>query len=428
MGKAFVKKAWVTALLGMGWTLPILVFAQAAEPRALTVSEGHVSGNDRSARKAADLFAERIELGRNFKAKRVPACRWYEVPKGYTAESHVHIVDLRFANRLELLAFMFREDGTVSLAARAQALYQERPWFPSTLSPGDFQWPDNAPGDLVARFADAFDRHEEDAGVYHLAVEDWESDPDLLAEDKLPGEGISPNQGAVTRILPLAAAAMVADGFRACLEPRDDAIALSIRMGELDCAIHAVLRRGGEPVREIKRYGIPYEGLYDGLRILFLNLVEWDEAVADWFRPGYGFGPVQVSGADNPDGLLDARKTIIVGMEKDGFAAIDVATGDRLWNVPFEERNGFGASRDGQMFLRWRSRWTRLSSAGERPFRFVTSNSDRMSFLGDLCAAGCDHDLRLLRAGGTLWNKVLPWTILAGPRVIEGGVVVSTLR
>jgi len=31
-------------------------------------------------------------------------------------------------------------------------------------------------------------------------------------------------------------------------------------MGELDCAIHAVWRRGDTIVREIKRYGISYEG------------------------------------------------------------------------------------------------------------------------------------------------------------------------
>ena len=426
--KPRAQRGYLPVLLTAACALAGIAFAGPAATRELTVSEGLVNGNDRSSREVADVFAERIELGRDFKTKRGRACSWYGVPKGYVAENHVNIVDLRFGNRLELLAFIVDEDNTVSLAARAPALYQDRPWFTSSLSPGDFQWPDNAPADLVARFAHRVDRPVKEAGVYHLVVNAMEAVPEMLAENTLPGNVVSAKRGDGARILPLAAAAMAADGFRACLKPREDAVVLNVQMGEMTCAIHAVLRRGDKPIREITRYGIRYEGLYDALRILFLDLIEWDGSVVDWFRPGYGFEPLQAFGADDPDGGLDGRKTILVGMEDDGFAAVDVATGERLWSVPFEERGGSGAVRDGQMFLRTKMRLTRLSSAGEREFRFDTANADRMSFWGDLCSDGWGHDLRLLGAGEETWSKVLPWTILAGPRVTGRGVVLGDAK
>ena len=177
-----------------------------------------------------------------------------------------------------------------------------------------------------------------------------------------------------------------------------------------------------------KRYGITYEGLYDGLRILFLDLLEWRGSVTDWFRPGIGFEPLQAIQEDDPNGLLDDRKTILIGKEQDGFSAVDVATGERVWSVPFDERGGSGVSRDGQMFLRSRSRMTRLSPAGEREFNFETENPDPITLYDDLCADARDHELRLLRAGEEAWSKVLPWTILAGPRVTAGGVVLGDAR
>lgn len=398
--------------------------AEPGEARALIVSEGLVGGNDRSSRDAADDFAERVELGREFSAERGLACLWHAAPEGVPAENHVSVVELRFGNRLELLAFMFGKDGAVTLAARAPALYQERPWFPSRASPGDSQWPENAPADLVARFALAVERPPEDRGEYQLVVQDWEQEPVALSGDLLHGGAPSPMQAGAPRIAPLAAAAMYAGGFRACMGAREDTIVLNIRMGELDCAVHAVLRRGDRVVYELERHGIPYEGLHDALRIVFLNLLEWRGTVADWFRAGDGFTPLRVMELDDAGGLLEDRKTVLIGSDRGGLSAVAVAAGERLWSVPFDDGVS-DASRDGSLLLRKGSRLTLLSAAGEARFSFSTGDPEQASVYGELCADALYRELRVLERGDEKWSKVLPRSVLAGPRLTAEGVLVG---
>ena len=147
-----------------------------AEPRHLTVSAGRVTGSDEDADQDANYFAERIGMGRNFRGRRVRNCSWNETPKGCVPESHVNVLRLRFRDRLELLAMMFDANGAVALAARAPALFQRAPFFTYRLSPGDYQWPGNAPNDLVANFVHAMERRSRSRGAYRLIAKPWKQE------------------------------------------------------------------------------------------------------------------------------------------------------------------------------------------------------------------------------------------------------------
>ena len=405
---------------------------ELAQPRHLTVSAGRVAGSEEKADQDAAYFAERIGMGRDFRGKRARNCSWNETPRGCVPEKHVNVLRLRFGNRLELLAIMLDANGAVALAARAPALFQSTPFFTYRLSPGDYQWPGNAPNDLVANFAYAMERRSEPRGAYRLTVKSWKQEERTGDEDATMEEGslgtletFSSRGRAVTSVHPLAAAAMYADGFQACANQQEAAIVLSFRMDEMECAVHAVLYRGDRKVHELQRHGIQYERLYDSLRALFLNLLEWQGAVTDFFRPGGdGFEPLVVlKTADT-----QARKALLTGKDKDGFVAFEPATGKRPWTKPFAVKES-GVCLNGQSFLHRGTRLTRISAAdGEPEFVLTTRNIGQIDVRGDLCAEGIRRQLRLLDKGKEVWSQPLPWSVEAGPLLAEEGVVVGDAR
>ena len=416
----------ISGLIGVGQ-------AELVAPRALTVSAGRVAGSDENAGQDADRFAERIGMGRDFTGKRARNCSWDKIPKGCVPESHVNVVRLKFGNRLELLAIMPDADGAVALAARAPALFQSTPFFTHRLSSGDNQWPGNAPIDLVATFAYAMERRPESRGDYQLIVKPWEQeepaeDPDEGTEEGTLGtlEMFSSKGSAVASVHPLAAAAMYAEGFRACTKKPEATIELSFRMDEMECAVHAVLYRGDRKVHELQRHGIQYERLYDSLRALFLNLIEWRGAVTDFFRPGSdGFRPAVVLKTDDRE---DRKALLLAGMDNDGFVAFEPAAGRKPWEEPFDDRES-GACLDGQLFLCRGTRLTKLSAADGKPeFSLTTRSIGRIDVRGDLCAEGLGRQLRLLNKGKEVWSHQLPWPVEAGPLLAEEGVVVGDAR
>ena len=395
-----------------------------AAPRQLTVSAGRVVGSDENADQDADYFADRIGMGRNFRGKRARNCSWNETPRGCVPESHVNVLRLKFGNRLELLAIMLDANGAVALAARAPALFQSAPFFTYRLSSGDYQWPGNAPNDLVANFAYATERSPESRGAYQLIVKSWKQDEGGDDADATMEEGsltalktFSSRASAVMSLHPLAAAAMYTEGFRACADKQEAAITLSFRMDEMECAVHAVLHRGDKKVHELQRHGIQYERLYDSLRALFLNLTEWQGVVTDCFRPGSdGFQPLVVLEV----GDREARKAVLTGKDKDGFVAFVPATGKKLWEKPFGARES-GVCLNGQSFLCSGSRLTKISPADGKPeFVLTTRNIDQLDVRGDLCVEGIRRQLRLLDKGQEVWSHSLPWSIGAGPLFAEG--------
>jgi len=407
--------------------------AEPAAPRQLTVSAGRVSGSDENAGKDADTFAERIGMGRDFRGKRARSCSWNDIPKGCMPENHVNLVRLKFRNRLELLAIMLDADGAVALAARAPALFQSTPFFTYRLSSGDYQWPENAPIDLVANFAYAMGRRSESRGDYQLIVKPWKQeeqaeDPDEAMEEGALGtlEAFSSKGSAVASLPPLAAAAMYAEGFRACTRKQEAVIVLSFRMDEMECAVHAELHRGDRKVHELQRHGIQYERLYDSLRALFLNLVEWQGAVTDFFRPGSdGFQPVVVIKTDDTE---DRKALLLAGKDEDGFVGFEPATGKKPWEKPFDDRES-GVRLNGQLFLHRGTRLTKLSAADGKPeFSLTTRSIGRIDVREDFCVEGIRRQLRLLDKGKEVWSHQLPWSVEAGPLLAEGGIVVGDAR
>jgi len=400
--------------------------ASAGAVRLLTVSAAVVAENEERSDQAADYFAKRIGLGRGFQARRVGKCPWNQVPRGCAADGHVNVVRLKFGDRLELLALMLDGNGAVAMAARAPALFQPELNFPDTQSPGDNQWPGNAPGDLVAQFAGAIQRGAPSKGAYQLLLQEWKEDEPSGGGETPMGESSSKG-GIAERIYPLAAAAMYADNYRACTRPQEDVIALKVRMNEMgNCAVRASLWQGKKKIREIQRHDIHHQWLYDGLRALFLNLIEWQETVADFFRPDSGFQPLLVMKVDNPQNLLAPQKTILLGKQKDGFVALEAAGGDRLWAAPFDAKGGWGAFRDGQLFLGNGSRLTRIAAANAKAeFSIVTKNLAQMSVRGDLCADALYRQVRLMKNGKEMWTRSLPWSVEAGPLLTDRGVVLG---
>jgi hypothetical protein len=403
--------------------------AELAQLQHLTVSAGRIEGSEENANQDAGIFAERIGMGRTFKGKRARSCSWNEIPEGCAPENHVNVLRLKFGNRLELLAIMFDADGAVAMAARAPALFQSSPFFTYRLSPGDYQWPENAPVDLVANFAYAMERRSEPRGAYQLIVKSWKQeqadDEDAeIEEDPLGTSDIfSAGKRSVKRLHPLAAAAMYADGFRACASKQDATIVLSFRMDEMECAVQAELYRGDRKVHELQRHGIQYERLYDSLRALFLNLIEWRGAVTDFFRPGGdGFQPVVVLKTSE----TEARQALLLaGKDKDGLTAYEPATGKESWTKPFVIKES-GVCLNGQLFLSRGTRLTKLSAADGKPeYTLTVRNLAQIEVIGELCAEGIGRQLRLLDKGQEVWSRSLPWSIEAGPLLADETIVVG---
>ncbi len=415
-------------------TLPDRAAASASSTnlRHLTVSAGIVAGNEEPSDSVVGYFVKRIGMARDYSAKRLGNCPWNELPQGAAPDDHLNIMRLKFGDRLELVALMFDANGTVTMAARAPALFQPEPFFTHTLPSGDYQWPANAPNDLVANFAYAMERRSKPKGPYQLSIELWQQKADQAGDVNLEaaGSALSTSDAGVVKIHPLAMAAMYAEGFSASTNTQDAAIVLRIKMDELECAIKASLYQGDKKICELQRHGIGYEKLYDGLRALFLNLIEWQGTVTDFFNPGLdNFCPLAVAELDSKDtASLERKKILLTGKDKGGLMSVEAATGTKPWTKPYSKGES-ALGRNGQVFLRGGSRLTRIAPAtGEPEFTVTTWDSDQMDVRRNFLADALYHDLRLQDKGVTVWTNRLPWTICAGPLLTDDGVVVGDAK
>lgn len=401
------------------------------EPRKLTVSASSVAGNDEKSDQAADYFAQRIGMGRNYQAKRAGNCPWDEVPPGGAAESQVNVLQLKFDNRVELLAVMLDTNrGGVALAARAPALIQAPIPHLFRAPSGDCQFPENAPNDLVANFAFALEHPSAFKGSYQLILKTGE--PNDKGGDK--GESweksFTPKNAGIARVYPLAAAALYAENFQACTRTQESVIVLSFKMDEMECAVRAELYRGDRKIQELERAGIKYEKLYDSLRLLFLNLIEWQDAVADFYNPGRdGFQPSGIIEMDNEEpGALENEKIVLVGKGKDGLSAFEPSTGNKPWERLFE-KGETAVCRNGQLFLYNAPKLARVSAASGKPeFSIATENVEQTDALRDLCVYGSYRQLRLFDKATELWSRELPGSIQAGPLLAEDGIALGDAK
>ena len=405
--------------------------AQPAEPRKLSVSASSVAGSDEKSDKLADYFTQRIGMGRNFEAKRAPDCSWNEVPQGCAAENQVNVFQLKFNNRLELLAIMpDPNNSAVAFAARAPALVQPPMPHGFHAPPGDYQLPENAPNDLVANFAYALEHRSESKGSYQLILKPWEQNKQANNAMAAQNVSFSSKDAEMMKIYPLAAAAMYAENFQACSKQQEAVIVLSFKIAEVDCAIHAALYRDNKKIYELERYGVKYEKLYDSLRILFLNLIEWQGTVLDFSNPGRdAFQPLAVAEIDNEPGALESKKTVLLGKDKTGFAAFDPANGNTPWETSFDKGES-GLCRNGQLFLYNAPRFTKISAgSGKKEFSLATAGDlDHLDALRELCVYAVYQKLCLFDKETELWSKSLPCSVQAGPLLTDEGIVLGDAK
>lgn len=230
----------------------------------------------------ADTFLERLPLGRDLRAKRAPFCAWLSVPAGAVPGTHVNVLELRFGQRLELLALVPGPGGSNLIwASRATALSgQEGKYYQSYMAPpGDFQLPDNAPADLVNIFADRGAHPPVMKGPVTLTLIRLEPG----APEALTGNEMRSASPFLDPLEPLAAAALAEDGYQPVFQSGAVTIVLGLGTGA-DGASHdvrAVLAKEGKKLAQVERIGIRPERLYDSLRLVFLQLLEWRDVVSE---------------------------------------------------------------------------------------------------------------------------------------------------
>jgi len=404
-------------------------------PRHLTVSAASVSGGGRNDA-LADFFAKRLGMGREFRAKRARDCAWHEVPDGCDPGTHVNLLQLKFGQRLELLAMMpDREGGTVALAARAPALLgQKNKYGQAYEAPaGDYQLPENAPADLVANFAAAFEVPPRMKGTYQLVLNRWgKGSEEDAGTDARPGEAWPGDDPEVSRMYPLAAAALYAEYYQASTRPQEKAIVLSVSLEVLTHDIRAALYHGDKKVHELTRSGIRYEQLYDGLRILFLNLIEWQGAVVEFSNPGLvGLRPLFV---ESVKGKVDRLQddSVLISALGTRFVALNTTSGELAWQTPERKEAPTLFHEHGQLFMCDATGLAKISpSDGTTEFTVEVAGVDsarRFDARQELTAVGVFHTLALYRLNKELWKVALPWTIEAGPAIHGESVLVGDAK
>lgn len=420
----------------------MLVFGRlvAAQKVKLTMSASQVARSGSRAGKLADFFVERLGMGRSFEVRRVRDRYWLDLPKGASPASHVNLLQLRYGNRLELLAAMVDpEKGTVDFVARAPALCEQRvPDQTYWRSPGDFQYTVNAPNDLVVNFANAWAARSRPKGTYQLILAPWVQDS---ADDEL-GElltGNVPADGARVRgeIYPLAAAAMYAEDYRASTKPQELRIVLEVNPGVVDCDLRATLFEGEEKVREVARHDCAYEQLYDSLRLLFLDLLEWDGAIVSLRNLGAKFEPLLTDcPPESATNQAAGPGILLAGQDDEGFLAFDPISGKMAWQWLFDKWS-HGVCRNGLLVFYFSSgqqaypSFARISSAnGTRAWREKLVELDdrhRFDSAGDLAVYSNRHHLYLLDQGREVWRRELSRRAIAGPLLDKGTLVYGNL-
>ena len=432
------KCHWVVFSAGL---LGMLVFGRlVAEEVKLTVSASHVARSGSQAGKLADFFVERLGIGRDFEARRVRNRYWLDRPEGASPASHVNLLQLRYGNRLELLATMVDpEKGTVDFAARAQALCEQRvPDQTYWRSPGDFQYTRNAPNDLVVNFANTWAARSRPKGTYQLILAPWDQD----SADGEPGELLTGNavvDEAQVRgeIYPLAAAAMYANNYLASSKPQESRIVLEVNLEVVACDLRATLFEGEEKVRQVTRYDCAYEQLYGSLRLLFLDLLEWDGAIVSLRNLGAKFEPLLTDCAPRSATNQEADPGLLLaGQDDEGYLAFDPISGKMVWQWLFDKWSR-GVCRNGLLVFYFSSSqqvypsFARISSAnGTRTWReklVEFEDLHRFDSAGDLAVYSNRHHLYLLDQGREVWRRELSRRAIAGPLLDKGTVVYGNL-
>ena len=420
----------VSILLFICWTAGLSAESLQDE-KNLTVSPAYVPGVGMGSVGLAKFFVKRIAMGRPYRATLLKPVCWNGIPAGADSARHVNIYQTRIGKRLELLAFIFASDGkSILLAARAPALCDQPPlryYMEHMASPGDYQLPGNAPADLVINFAYGYEHKVKFRNRYQLILREWQ--PDSKVKAPAAKTDVLPGSAEVAKLYPIAAAAMYADRFQTLMKFQSDRILLEFRTKVIDCDIRASLFRKGKKVLTISRYGIRYESLYNALRILFFNLVEWRNRVTGFGMPGSDrFALLSAVNGEKPVAENSSSRKLkfsnsdclLVGKQWGSFLVVDPLTKKRLWRIPLKNRIGERSYwKDGQILCCSRKNvFKRLDlRSGKALFsmKMVADDISKLSLYQDYTVDGSYQQLSLYDKGKRLWQKKLDWVVEAGP-------------
>jgi len=405
------------------------------KPRNLTISSSFYESDKGKSNKLADTFIDRIATKRNVIVERMANCHWLKTPEGTAAGSHVNLLELTFGKRIELLALMPSKDGkAITFAARAPALVQSSRPQMYKASPGDFQFAVNAPYDLVANFAANMSQQPKSKGTCQLILDTWDIKQEGNVLDLGAGQFTPSANFKVNKIHPLAVAAMHAEAYRASTATQKKIITLSFRLSENQCDIRARLQVEGDAAGELKQYGVSYEKLYDTIRVLTLNLLEWQGNVDNFYNPLLEvFHPLFTTEIESAEGSIEEKQNAIIGRVGNDFAALSSSTGKLLWQTSFET-TGETACRNNQLF-RFTYHYCVLSristTTGNDEFSLTLKSLPSINNVistGDFWALVANKSIQSYSQDKNIWRKDLTWPIQAGSLIKECGIVVGDIK
>jgi hypothetical protein len=222
------------------------------------------------------------------------------------------LVEIRFGRRIDYLVFVPATDaGVLEGAARVPALDGQSVNYFFGVSPGDRQIPRNAPTDLVAEFVFRQGSQEPSLPIVEIVVTPWDEGRDTVGSAR-------PSEEDLGKLRALFCAAVRGAGRRPAVSGTAPGLTLRVRK-EAGGFGFRLETKDGEEANSLTLQNIPYEDVYDVLRIAACSLLEWNGALTDTFRiPDENFRPEALF--EPPSG--GRTPPLLVGVSEDKIPAL----------------------------------------------------------------------------------------------------------
>lgn len=301
----------------------------------LTVSDC-TSGITQKKDGLADEFASRIACREGWKAKVIQNQDWNRIPSGAVQGKHVNLVEVRFGNRLDFIAFVPGTDGVIEHEVRVPAMEGQVGTYWFAKSPGRSQIPRNAPTDLVAEFANSAADRSSEKPVIAVNIQPWQGDD---SEDASSGAKI-PEKSDLEKLMQISCAAVYKAGYRPAVESKAKSPALILRFRKhadsFDISASYIPEQDNSGKKlSMTMNGISLHDLYEGLTVMACNVLKWNGRLSAFAKPGSDdFTPMAVYTAASESGA----KPLIVGLEptdpkKPKVIALTPGKSDPVWSL-----------------------------------------------------------------------------------------------
>lgn len=307
----------------------------AGAGETLTVSDC-TSGISQKRDGLADEFASRIACREGWTAKTVPNQDWNRIPSGAVQGKHVNLIEVRFGNRIDFIAFVPGADGVLEHVVRVPAMEGQVSSYWFAKSPGRSQIPRNAPTDLVAEFANSAADRSAERPVIAVSIQPWQGDD---SEDASSGAKI-PEKSDIAKLMQISCAAVYRAGYRPVPGSMVKSPVMILRFRkhadsfDISGSYISGQDNSGKKL-SMTMSGISFNDLYEGLSVISCNVLKWNGKLSAFAKPGSDdFMPMAVYTATAEGGV----KPLVVGLEptdpkKPKVIALTPGKSDPAWSL-----------------------------------------------------------------------------------------------